>query len=307
MSARAEWHILGAGAMGTLLAHRLSAAGVEVRLLHHEETGERRLVLDDREHRVPFTCLGEVPARGIRRLLLATKAPRLEEALRAALPHLAPEPVLLTIANGIGFARSLGAGMQRRGEGPDANREVPLHRAVTTAAAYRDAHGRIVCAAIGDSFVGTAAGAATPAGWFADSLARLADWSWDEAIEARVARKFAVNCVINPLTAVRRLRNGELLTEDTAYRELVELCEETEPVLRRLGLWPDAGGLLDTAKAICAQTARNRSSMLQDVLAGRETEIEFLTGELLRRADGDSLPINRRLYAAIAGQRRNGP
>ena len=177
---------------------------------------------------------------------------------------------------------------------------------MTTAAAYRDDRGRVVCAAIGDTLTGQTRNGATPARWFTDSLARLADWSWDEAIETRVARKFAVNCVINPLSAVHRLRNGELLARDTVYRDLVELCDETEPVLRRLGLWSDAGSLLEAAKAVCAQTAQNRSSMLQDVLAGRETEIEFLTGELLRRAGVESLPLNNRLYAVIAGQRKNG-
>lgn len=299
MSGSPGWHILGAGAMGTLLAYRLAAAGVDARLLHHDRAGERRLLLNGREHRVPFAKLGDAPVNSIRRLLLATKAPRLEEALQAALPHLTPAPVLLTLANGIGFSRTF-----RKTPGPDAHVEIPLHRAVTTAAAYRDAPGRVVCASIGDSFTGTANGTAEPADWFTDSLGHLADWFWDEHIEARVARKFAINCVINPLTAVRRLRNGELLSRDTAYRELVELCEETDPVLRRLGLWSDEVRLLDAAKAICAQTAHNRSSMLQDILAGRETEIEFLTGELLRRAGGDPLPGNRRLYAAIAGQRR---
>ena len=95
MSPAACWHILGAGAMGTLLTHRLAAAGVDARLVHHDRGGERVLLLEDRERFVPFTRLGDVPVGSIQRLLLATKAPRLEAALHAALPHLAPAPVLL--------------------------------------------------------------------------------------------------------------------------------------------------------------------------------------------------------------------
>jgi 2-dehydropantoate 2-reductase len=48
-------------------------------------------------------------------------------------------------------------------------------------------------------------------------------------------------------------------------------------------------------------TADNRSSMLQDVLAGRGTEIEYLTGHLLQLAarHGLAAPQNESLYRSI--------
>jgi 2-dehydropantoate 2-reductase len=48
-------------------------------------------------------------------------------------------------------------------------------------------------------------------------------------------------------------------------------------------------------------TAGNRSSMLQDILAGRRTEIEHLTGALLRLAQrrGVNVPTHRAFYQLI--------
>ena len=48
-------------------------------------------------------------------------------------------------------------------------------------------------------------------------------------------------------------------------------------------------------------TAANISSMLQDIRQQRHTEIDYITGYLLRRAraHGLTLPVNSRLYEQI--------
>jgi 2-dehydropantoate 2-reductase len=147
-------------------------------------------------------------------------------------------------------------------------------------------------------------GSARPDPWFEDTLARLPAWQWDPDIDVAVAHKFAINCVINPLTAMKRCRNGELLQDGKAGAALAALCEEAEPALRALGLWHGDTNLKSAAVNVCRQTAGNRSSMLQDVLAGRETELAYLTGELLRRAAkaGLALPENERLQAALSSR-----
>ena len=138
--------------------------------------------------------------------------------------------------------------------------------------------------------------------WFTDSFGLLGDWTWVGDIEAALGEKFSLNCVINALTATLRCRNGELLHGDVAGEELAALCAESEPALRALHLWPDSRPLVEAAAAVCRSTALNQSSMLQDVLMGRTTEIDFLNGELLRRAAtlGLSLPKNRELLDALS-------
>ena len=278
--------------MGTCLAHRLRAAGVATVLLHHRHAGWRDIVVGETTSRVPVAALADQAAGSIHRLLLTTKAGQIEEALRLAGPCLGAAATLLTTANGLGFATQI--------EGPAG--PVAIHRAVTTAAAYRDEGGRVVLAATGQTLLGDGSGDERAPDWFADSLARLPDWRWSTSIATAVNEKFAINCVINPLTAVLRCRNGELLQRCDARDALAALCRETEAFLRQQSLWCRDGTLFDAATDVCASTAANRSSMLQDVLAGRPTEIEYLNGHLLRLAAASAvqLPRNGALYRALA-------
>ncbi len=143
---------------------------------------------------------------------------------------------------------------------------------VTTAAAYREGK-RVIPVATGTTLL--------PPGF--DALARHLrtagfDVKLTRNIEAARRRKLLANVCINPLTAVLGIRNGEV--RNAPHRYLVEaLAREAAPVL---GMRPPQAirRVLDVAKV----TAGNRSSMLQDLHAGRRTENDYLTGALLRLA-----------------------
>jgi len=288
----APWYILGAGSIGTVLAYRLARAGVDCRLLSHRGDERRRLRVDERNEELVVQSLAGLGSGRIRRLLLTTKAGRITDALRAAEDHLAAGATVLTTANGLGFPEAW----------PTRQGILPVYRAVSTAAAYRDAQGQVVLAAVGETQCGPARGTMPVPPWFTDSLARLRDWAWHDDMQGAIQRKFAVNCVINPLTALRRCRNGELLATPETRGELAALCSEVEGALIALDLWAPSHALFEIVRAVCVATANNRSSMLQDVLAGRPTEIEYLSGELLRRArDRDLLlPLTAALHARLS-------
>jgi 2-dehydropantoate 2-reductase len=112
-------------------------------------------------------------------------------------------------------------------------------------------------------------------------------------IEAALWRKLAVNCAINPLTALHGCRNGRLLEDCVLYAEFSALCTELETVFAGLGRGAIARTLRDQASAVARATANNRSSMLQDLEAHRETEIDFITGQLCRVARGAGIPCPR--------------
>ena len=298
----APWLVLGAGALGTALVYLMEREGVDCVLLSRD--GSNRRVAVPREARsasgpsrvqgedliLPTQTLTEQAAASIERLLITTKAGQIEEALKYAAPYLTSTAIAVTTANGLGFPQSFSSRAQ----------PLRLERAVTTAGAFRDANGRVHLVAEGTTRIGVPGETVAPV-WFADSLARLPGWTWIESIAKAVDEKFAVNCVINPLSARYRCRNGELLRGGHPGPALTALCRETDAALRTLGLWHRDASLASVAAEVCRQTATNRSSMLQDVLAGRETELPFLTGELLRRGQekGLQLPINAELYRAL--------
>ncbi|MFT7286093.1 MAG: 2-dehydropantoate 2-reductase [Halieaceae bacterium] len=291
MSDDRHWHVLGAGAIGTLLAHRLREAGIPCTLVHHTNAGSRLLLAGSSRHRIPVATLQQQATGSIRRLLLTTKAPALPRALEGAQAQLHGDAIVATTANGLGFETRLSALAPGQ----------RLYRAVSTDAAYREGPGTVVHTATGETRMGQFGQPCAPPAWFVDSLGKLPGWYWEPDIDRALHRKFAINCIINPLTAALRCRNGRLLSNPAHRTAMLALCEESEPALRVLGLWRDEDALSQTVAAVCESTRDNLSSMLQDVLAERETELAYLTGELLRRAAGQELdlPLNRSLWQRL--------
>ena len=112
-----------------------------------------------------------------------------------------------------------------------------------------------------------------------------------------------INAIINPLTALSGETNGSLLTRRA---EIEALCHELQPLLLREGFaWSEEqwqARILEVVEA----TASNYSSMQQDLAAQRPTEIDYITGYILRQAQplGLSLPRHQQLYDAIQARER---
>jgi len=124
-------------------------------------------------------------------------------------------------------------------------------------------------------------------------------------VRRRLWEKLAVNAAINPLTALSRVENGALTAEPLA--DLARTAAvETARVARADGTDLDDETAAAAAASVARETARNRSSMLQDVTRGRRTEIDAINGYVVDRAavTGESVPINRTLAALIRGWER---
>jgi 2-dehydropantoate 2-reductase len=112
--------------------------------------------------------------------------------------------------------------------------------------------------------------------------------------------KAVVNAAINPLTAVLRCANGELMDRSDARLVSQGAAREAAEVARARRVAVSLDPWSSVARVLAA-TAANRSSMLQDVEAGRRTEIDAITGEIVRlaRAHGVNAPVNRGLLALV--------
>ncbi|EWG11844.1 2-dehydropantoate 2-reductase [Cytobacillus firmus] len=115
-------------------------------------------------------------------------------------------------------------------------------------------------------------------------------------------QKLIVNSLINPLTAVLRVRNGELLSNKSYYRLFLKLFDEVSAILNI----HDKASALNHVKSVCEETGMNRSSMLKDIEEGRETEIDAILGYILKEAEMKkiSAPYTESLYYQIKGRER---
>ena len=129
-------------------------------------------------------------------------------------------------------------------------------------------------------------------------------------MEAEAWAKILYNSCLNPLGAVLGRPYGALADDPTTRRTMDALARETFSVISAAGiqtLWPDADTwLAHFYTELVPPTANHESSMLQDLRAGRRTEIESLTGAIVRLAEthGVAVPTHRELRARITTAER---
>ena len=287
-----HWHVLGAGAMGCLFAARLQDSGCDITLVVRDTRPDPvTLVLEDGEHtrQKQFATTSAADNAPISHLLVTTKAYDVVDAVSSLAHRLDRDSQVLLLANGLGFAGELG------GRYP----WLAPYCGTTTEGAYRLSSWRIRHAGRGTTRIGRS-GEPNPPVWFSRWRA-LENCLWEQDIDSALWEKLAVNCAINPLTAVHDCRNGELLSRPELAREVDALCEEIARVSEAAEFAPIAAGLRARVEEVIRNTASNHSSMLQDCRAGRPTEIDYITGQLLRVADlhGIAAPRNRALLEQV--------
>ncbi|WP_223595993.1 2-dehydropantoate 2-reductase [Neobacillus bataviensis] len=113
-------------------------------------------------------------------------------------------------------------------------------------------------------------------------------------------KKLIVNAVVNPLTAILRVKNGELIQNHFFNKALKNLFNEISFILNIEKQEPYFEQIIN----ICKITANNRSSMLKDIEAGRPTEIDAILGYLLEEANRQNkkAPQIENLYYLIKGK-----
>jgi len=298
--------VVGAGSLGLLLAGSLAgvpAARVRVVARTSEQAadlardGVAVAGLDGRERVAPVDgacfCDADGTAGEADWTLLATKQTHWDDALvRFAVRAAAAGSRLLLFQNGVGHREKLAAA------GADPER---LHLAVTTEGAAKTSARSVAHTGAGRTVVG--GGDLEPLEKIA-ALLREAGFVTDVArdIERHVWRKLLVNSIINPLTAVLRVENGALPSSPHYLELMRSLHDEALAALPDLGL-EDPEEAWRQVLTVCEKTAANRSSMLQDVLAGRRTEIDYITGAVLQRAkaSGVRAPTHAALYRMVKG------
>jgi 2-dehydropantoate 2-reductase len=130
----------------------------------------------------------------------------------------------------------------------------------------------------------------------AETTREISAWLW---------AKLLFNCALNPLGAILGVPYGELGRGEATRRLMDLVVHEIFAVMQAEGAstrWPDARAYLaHFYSELLPSTALHESSMLQDVRAGRPTEIDALCGEVARRGArlGVAAPVNEALARLV--------
>ena len=198
---------------------------------------------------------------------------------------------VLSLQNGMGNEETLAAHLS-----------CPVLAGTATYGAVVAEPGRVRCTGLGDVVLGPRDGGAST---LADRVGAAFSAAGIETTVAadmprRLWEKLAINAAINPVTALARVENGAVL-ESPALDVALAAAGETVRVARAVGVDLDEEATLSAVERVAAATAENESSMLQDVRAGRRTEIDAISGYVVERAldAGVDVPTNRTLTAAL--------
>jgi 2-dehydropantoate 2-reductase len=291
--------IVGTGAMASLFAARLASVAEvtllgtwEAGLVALETQGVRLVDTDEMEEsfgvrvaRSPEACTG---AKMAIVLVKAWQTPRAADQLADCL-H--PQGVALTLQNGLGNREILedALGVERVGFG------------VTTTGATILEPGRVRSGGEGPIHfrphlsMKHLVELLTKAGFVMDPVEDLQGLLWG---------KLVINTGINPLTALLEVPNGALLESPSMMEVMVSAAEETAAVAAaldvKLPLNDPGAQVMDVARS----TGENISSMLQDIRRGAPTEIDAISGAVVREGEraGIGTPINWTLWHLVQGK-----
>jgi 2-dehydropantoate 2-reductase len=295
--------IVGCGAIGSLFAAHLAKGGeVEVYAFdvsreHIEAINQKGLRLSgaaDVRARLAkaATDPAELPVCDYG--IVATKAIHTASAIKAAARCFDRNSAVCSVQNGVGNEEII------------AEHVTYVIRGTTFPAGHMVEPGHVGFDIEGDTWVGPFEPTRTPS-LRVEELAGLLKRGGMNTIalpDARGAQwtKLIFNAATNPVGALTRLHHGAA-TRLPATGELFEaLIVEGEAVAKAMGIELHGNPRDLVAKGANAPGKHN-SSMLQDVLAQRNTEVDFMNGAIVKWGEkfGVPTPLNRAMYALIKG------
>ncbi|MCG2714403.1 MAG: 2-dehydropantoate 2-reductase [Candidatus Omnitrophica bacterium] len=127
------------------------------------------------------------------------------------------------------------------------------------------------------------------------------DTKMSRDIKSLIWSKLIINVGINALTAITGLSNGKLTEFEGTKRILRDAVTEAARIAKRKRIKLIYDDPLAKVEAVCEGTSKNLSSMLQDVLRKKRTEIHFINGVIVRLGQelGIDVPTNKFLVDII--------
>jgi 2-dehydropantoate 2-reductase len=292
--------IVGCGALGSLLAVRLIENGLTVQVFQRD--GDQLAALRQpgitiegdgplSPRNVALDTVSADPSQMARsRLVIVLVKSYNTSSLEPVRKFLADDGVVLTLQNGLGNSETLadffGSGRVAAG--------------VATYGAFRTAPGTIAWGGDGQVSFGPW-DSRQDHSWIARWLTKGSlNVAYQSDPRPALWRKLIMNAMVNPVTALTRMRNGQMLESPWTIELMQGLGNEAVTAAARAGIELDFDQAWETLQENLRLTGANRNSMLQDIEAGRRTEIDAILGSILRYATNDAdFPVTRTVYQLI--------
>lgn len=296
--------VIGPGAIGLFFGGLLSRLGLDVWFL--DKSGDRAaylvkhgLLLEETTGvtSIPLKITTDTAGIGPCDLVVICVKSHDTESAASLLPSLIHQNTLvLTLQNGLGHVEVL--------------KKVLLEKQIAIGVTFHGVTlvetGHIRHAGEGPTYIGSfppdekmrgqlvkLAEILTAAGLATEAVDNIEEIVWD---------KLFVNIGINALSALTRLKNGDLVKFPEIQNLMAMAITEALAVARGKGLRANPKAV-EKAKAACLATAENRSSMLQDILNKKRTEIEAINGAVVKEGKtlGIATPANEVLTLLVKG------
>lgn len=283
--------IVGPGAMGCILAAFLSKSGQEIWLLDKdksraEKINQQGILVEGISGNWQAKVKASAEAEEIGKsdlIIIAVKSYNTKNAITQTRPIVTDETKVLTLQNGIGNIEIISEAV-----GQD-----KVIGGVTNMGATLIDIGRVRHAGRGDTVIGKIDGKIPV------EMRAIREIFSHAGLETRISRdikgllwsKLIINVGINALTAITHLNNGRLIEFSGVHRILREAVTEAIRVAKRKRVKLIYDDPLAKVEAVCEATATNISSMLQDVLRKKRTEIDFINGVIVRHAQELNIPV----------------
>ncbi|MDD2928020.1 MAG: 2-dehydropantoate 2-reductase [Candidatus Omnitrophica bacterium] len=283
--------IVGPGAMGCLLAAFLSKLKEEIWILDYNKDRASRIMqggitlegISGQWQSNP-KATAEVKDIGIADLVvICVKSYNTKEAITRAKALVGENTAVLTLQNGLGNVEIIAEAV-----GPDKVIGGVTNLGATLLDVARARH-----AGKGETVIGRIDAKTT------SGMRSIREIFNRAGLDTRISRdiksllwsKLIINIGINALTAITRLNNGKLTEFEGPRRIMREAVTEAIRIAKRKRIKLIYDDPLAKVEAVCEATSGNVSSMLQDILRKKRTEIDFINGVVVRLGQELSIPV----------------
>lgn len=295
--------IIGAGAMGSLFAGRLRSQTAEVFLYnrnnpHVEKINQSGLTIVERDNKetiIPLAVVQEVSGDIYDLVVVMLKTHATKNVLTQIKDSFSPNTLFVTMQNGLGNLETMA----------DIFPNNSIVAGTLGCGASVEDNGRILHRGWGTNFIGQPADKRAQ-----EKLVEFVELLNQSGLETELAddvqtviwNKLFVNLAYNSLSALTRLRNGDIVNTEDGQNVLRSIVTEAAEIAKAEGVTVDTETVIVRCiKMGQEQFPTNKSSMLMDVLHKRKTEIDTINGAVakLGKKHGILTPYNDMITGII--------